>query len=92
MTKYNAPGNPKYVSWYPIDPDLRSTIDQELRGYWLAREKSDDQACLVSNQNQADHLRLGKDPDGYFYAAWTDLTTEFSFDEEESAIRIARYA
>lgn len=80
MTRWNVPGNARYIADLPLDIILSSIRDAFLRGYWLGRDV-DGQLCFVSNQNNADYVHIDTDIDGVPVIVYdTDLTEELSFD------------
>jgi len=92
--KWNVPGAVEYKPTRPLDTILRARTDQELRGYWLGYDLEDGQVCLISNQNDADHLVIDTDVDGVPVIRYTDETTEFSTSllGEYQVIRVKRYS
>lgn len=90
--RWNTPGSTEYIPELPIDIIITALGDEKKRGYWLAYSERDGNICLVSNNNQADHLYIDEDEDGTAQIHWTDETTEFSYDPVTSTIRVERYS
>jgi hypothetical protein len=88
--QWNVPGNMHYQPETPVDTVLRAVTDYMLRGYWLAYDL-DGNLAFVSNQNNADGVLIGADPDDTDVIIYGNETTEFEFDGV-GTISIVRYS